>query len=367
MEKRYQVFVSSTYIDLSDERLEVIKALLELDCFPCGMEYFPAAAEESWSYIASLIDQCDYYVVIVGGRYGSLTTEGISFTQKEYLYALSKGIPTIAFLHSTPEDLPAKKTEPSIEGKKKLADFVAQLRQHICKDWTTSHELGAVVSRSLTQLIKRHPRTGWIPANQESDPKATKELLELTKKVRELESELQKARGKRTVDVSNLADGDEPVELGINFVVSKEAKRGGWNQNVIVHRSLSTIKICWNDIFRAIAPRIAPFANDSNIRAGINAILKDRFQPPIDAVEPEHWVSNVTLTDEAYNTVKIQFSALGLITAEKERQDDGSMTGVLWRLTERGQSRLLQSLAVHSKRLKAKDKDSEALNEPVEL
>lgn len=85
MNKRYQVFVSSTYQDLSDERMEVVKALLELDCIPCGMEYFPAANEDSWSYISKLIQECDYYVLIVGGRYGSLTKEG------DKLYA--KGIP----------------------------------------------------------------------------------------------------------------------------------------------------------------------------------------------------------------------------------------------------------------------------------
>src|SRR4051794_40626696 len=112
MNRRYQVFVSSTVIDLSEERLEVMKALLELDCIPCGMEYFPAASEESWTYVASLIDQCDYYVVIVGGRYGSMTGDGISFTQKEYLYALSRDIPCLAFIHAHPEDLPVKKTEP---------------------------------------------------------------------------------------------------------------------------------------------------------------------------------------------------------------------------------------------------------------
>ena len=38
MNKRYQVFVSSTFADLAAERMEVIKALLELDCIPCGME-----------------------------------------------------------------------------------------------------------------------------------------------------------------------------------------------------------------------------------------------------------------------------------------------------------------------------------------
>src|SRR5438093_1394552 len=71
MEKRYQVFVSSTYRDLIDERQHVIRALLELDCMPCGMEFFPARNEEVWEAIKELISACDYYVVIVGGKYGS--------------------------------------------------------------------------------------------------------------------------------------------------------------------------------------------------------------------------------------------------------------------------------------------------------
>jgi hypothetical protein len=47
-EKRYQVFVSSTFQDLQEERQEVIQALLELDCIPSGMELFPAANEDQW-------------------------------------------------------------------------------------------------------------------------------------------------------------------------------------------------------------------------------------------------------------------------------------------------------------------------------
>ena len=70
MEKKYQVFVSSTYEDLQEERREVMQALLELDCIPCGMEFFPAANEDQWTLIKNVIDDCDYYLVIVGGRYG---------------------------------------------------------------------------------------------------------------------------------------------------------------------------------------------------------------------------------------------------------------------------------------------------------
>lgn len=87
MEKRYQVFVSSTYQDLIPERIEVIQALLELDCIPCGMEYFPAADETQWDFIKKLIDESDYYIVVIAGKYGSVDETGKSYTQKEYEYA----------------------------------------------------------------------------------------------------------------------------------------------------------------------------------------------------------------------------------------------------------------------------------------
>ncbi len=86
MEKRYQVFVSSTFRDLELERQEVMHALLELDCMPSGMELFPAANETQWNLIKKVIDDCDYYVLILGGRYGSIGPEGISYTEMEYRY-----------------------------------------------------------------------------------------------------------------------------------------------------------------------------------------------------------------------------------------------------------------------------------------
>lgn len=90
MEIKYQVFVSSTYKDLLEERQEVMQALLELDCIPVGMELFPAADDDQWTLIKRLIDDCDYYILIAGGRYGSVNKEGISYTQMEYEYALSR-------------------------------------------------------------------------------------------------------------------------------------------------------------------------------------------------------------------------------------------------------------------------------------
>lgn len=60
MEKRYQVFVSSTYENLLEPRQEVMQALLELDCIPAGMELFPAADDDQWTLIKRVIEDCDY-------------------------------------------------------------------------------------------------------------------------------------------------------------------------------------------------------------------------------------------------------------------------------------------------------------------
>ncbi|NIF56682.1 DUF4062 domain-containing protein [Burkholderia sp. Ax-1724] len=194
MEKRYQVFVSSTFKDLEDERQEVMHALLELDCIPSGMELFPAANETQWNLIKKLIDDCDYYILIVAGRYGSIGSEGISYTEMEYRYAIERGKPTIAFLHRDPGKIIADKTESSTEGKEKLRTFRASVEQRLCKHWDTPHELGSVVSRSLFQLIRSTPAVGWVRADTLATAEATAELLKLRRMVDELQSELARVR-----------------------------------------------------------------------------------------------------------------------------------------------------------------------------
>jgi hypothetical protein len=44
MQKKYQVFISSTFRDLADERQDAMRAVLDLGDIPSGMEYFPPLA-----------------------------------------------------------------------------------------------------------------------------------------------------------------------------------------------------------------------------------------------------------------------------------------------------------------------------------
>ena len=89
MERKYQVFISSTYEDLKTERQAAISCLLDLNCIPVGMEQFPASSLSQWEYIKKMIDMSDYYLLIVAGKYGSIDSEGNNlFREKKKLPSL---------------------------------------------------------------------------------------------------------------------------------------------------------------------------------------------------------------------------------------------------------------------------------------
>ena len=107
-------------------RQQVIQALLELDCIPSKVRIpFSRRNEDRWELIKSVIKDCDYYIVIIGGKYGSKGPAGISHTEKEYRYARKYGLPTIAFLFIDVEKIPSGNIESETQVCwKNLGNFV---------------------------------------------------------------------------------------------------------------------------------------------------------------------------------------------------------------------------------------------------
>jgi len=176
-DKRYQIFISSTFLDLKEERRAVMQSLLELDCIPAGMELFPADDEDSWELIKREIEQSDYYVLVIGGRYGSEDDHGVSFTEREFEHATKVGIPILAFVHSNPEEIPKSKTDGNDKAWEKLIAFIGKVRMaKTTKGWLNKHELGSVVASSLVKLAKRSPGTGWVRGDKAASPELMAEL-----------------------------------------------------------------------------------------------------------------------------------------------------------------------------------------------
>ena len=116
---------------------------------------FPASDSDKFDLIKRVIDLCDYYVVIIGGRYGSVDDVAqVSYTELEYDYAVETGTPVMAFLHGDPGKIPAEKMDLDKELRDKLDAFRAKTEERMVKYWHDSGDLKGQVALAIIQVRK---------------------------------------------------------------------------------------------------------------------------------------------------------------------------------------------------------------------
>lgn len=342
MDKKYQVFISSTYVDLQEERQEVMNALLELDCIPSGMELFPATNEEQWDLIKDVIDECDYYVLILGGRYGTEGSDGMGYTEKEYRYALEIGKPIIAFLHKEPENLPKKKTETTEKGQEKFESFRDLVQEKMCKYWLTASELGSVVSRSLIKLQKKHPGIGWVRGDLIPSQEASLEILELRKEIERLQNQLEDVRTQAPKGTDILAQGDDEVNISFSFKAYKSGDIYGKGYT-------SSINLSWDDIFYYVSPIMIDEATDYQFKNSLEELVQKEKEFDLSHSNDERfekaYLKHTNIEDEDFQTIKVQLRALGLINKSAKARSVKD-TETYWSLTPYGDSVMNQLRAI---------------------
>jgi hypothetical protein len=320
MDKRYQVFVSSTYADLKQERQRVIQALMEMDCIPAGMELFPAADEEQWDFIRRVIDDCDYYLLIIGGRYGSTTPEGVSYTEKEYDYAIQRGIKVIALIHEKPEDIPLGKSEIDPELRERLEEFRKRVAANrLVKFWTKADELPGLVALSLSKTIKTFPAVGWVRASGVANEELLSEVNDLRKENDALREDLAKLEAKPITRIEGLAGLDET--FCVNGTYSTQYGSQKW-----------TSKPQWREIFAYIAPYLLEYPTHDRVKEILTSALVSRENSP---------GYSHTVLDQGFQTITVQLRALGLVNVEYQEAVQGGM-GFFWSLTPQGERLMLQ-------------------------
>lgn len=339
-DKRFQVFISSTFRDLIEERKEVIQALLELDCIPSGMELFQAADDDQWTLIKRVIDDCDYYMVIIAGRYGSVSSRGISYTEMEYRYAIEQGKPVIAFLHQHPEKLPQDMCESDEDGKRKLSEFRDLAQNKMVKFWNNAHELGSVVSRSIVRLIKERPAVGWIRASAVSSDEANKEILRLRQKVDELEINIKRNSFNKPAGTDDLLQDNDSIPC----VATVRFRKG---ENTKILKSSYNFEIEFNKIFGKISPRLLEETSENGIEGALDELFLEYLHPIIMEKQEnaDIRISGIESAHDCFQQIKVQLIALGLIV-RGERKRAVSDSGNYWKLTPYGESRLIATQAM---------------------
>lgn len=335
---RHQVFVSSTYLDLVEERRSVIQALLELDCIPAGMEMFPAANEDQWTLIRDVIAVSDYYVVIVGGRYGSVTEEGISYTEKEYDFAVESGVPVLGFVHADPDSIPVGMSELNAKARKKLDAFRAKVMSRMVREYRTPDELASVVSRGLVLTMRKIKRPGWVRGDQAMTDTVRAEIAEMRAALAEAEQrrvETATAAGHSGIDTS-FEHGDDHVYL--TFEVTS-----GYGSSRVTRRT--ELPFTWDELVGIMGPSMIDEAPEPQLRS----LICDEAWRQLTAEKADGWAGlespKIAITDDSWGSVLVQLRALGIIsTGQKKRTV--SDRAVYWTLTPAGDEYLVRLKAI---------------------
>lgn len=178
MKKKVQVFVSSTYTDLIEERQAAVQAILDAGHIPAGMELFKSGSSQMKT-IKKWIDESDVYCLILGGRYGTIEdVSKLSYTQLEYEYAVSKKKPIIliilddSMLYKKAADDPKGRFFEEGEAQSKYKAFKEKiLKSVVCKFVHNISEIETKIHSDLNEILntRSEEMAGWIKGTKGVD------------------------------------------------------------------------------------------------------------------------------------------------------------------------------------------------------
>ncbi len=247
MRKRLQVFISSTFTDLIEERQAAVSAILKNGDIPAGMELFTASDKSQWDIIKRWIDESDVYILILGGRYGSIEPESrLSYTELEYNYAMETNKPLFSIViydHALESKVKAQgQSVMELENRTLYSEFKKKVTSNMVCFFEDTKDIKIAVMESLPRIASERPLTGWISGADAPDTtQLTTEITKLNEENRKLrkEKDALEAKLKR---VSTQNDEDEFKDIDKEFSKRKlTLKAGVFKNEQDVERDLLTI------------------------------------------------------------------------------------------------------------------------------
>lgn len=193
--RKLQIFLSSTYEDLVEHRLAAMETILAAGHIPAAMEQFSPGDETAWEKIRSWINESDGFVLILGGRYGSIEPlSGKSYVQLEYEFAMESKKPFFALVVTTEHhEVRVKQFGLSVDERERPESYGAFRRlvtERLCRFWNDKKDIQAALFQKLPEWAQRPDLLGWVRADEAPTAEVTNELARLSQENRELRSKL---------------------------------------------------------------------------------------------------------------------------------------------------------------------------------
>jgi hypothetical protein len=145
------VFLSSTFVDLEEERAAVMDTLAQFDDLDCiAMEQFGARVESAFHLSLNCVDKADLFIGLVGHRWGS------GITELEYRRAIASKKPCLFFLREEAVALSAPEEPRHSERLRVFREEIADAYYgHIVVRFRNALELRAQVSVAVSNWLRK--------------------------------------------------------------------------------------------------------------------------------------------------------------------------------------------------------------------
>lgn len=255
MESKLQIFVSSTFTDLKDERQAAVEAILKSGHIPAGMELFTAGDKSQWDIIQRWITNSDIYMLILGGRYGSIEPDtGTSYIELEYDFAVSCGKPHFAVVINNDSLKSKVKTHGTSviesDNPKRLEEFRTKVLSKMSSFFSDNKDIKIAVLETIPQLMLEYEIKGWVRATEMLDAKALADELSSLHTENKALRETLLSTNRKFEQIMSAAKGDgnyELFELLSSTMIDMRSSRQVFENSDSIPDSVSV-----SDLFRLV-------------------------------------------------------------------------------------------------------------------
>lgn len=334
LDKRYQVFISTSGQDMQPERIILAQTLVGMGFFSWGLEQ---RTPLSTAFARRQIDDCDYVVILLGSQYGEQSVSGVGYMHLEYIYAVSKQKPVIVFMHDDPDSRDESLHDAKPELREKFKEFRKLLQSEVDQVFTyrTLRDLEMAVRLNMPQMLERYPVTGWVrPQNTQA---LHDEIDELKAKIAQMEADAGKSEPDPFLTLPKVS-----MHEVFSFEYRMHAYQDGNFKELKVQK-----KLTWAELLVILGDTFINPTPEEFFSKRMNEYLNETGLEDARVEMPRaHAVARAQMNIRALHSLKLQMRQNDWIvpTGRDDRQR------LLWQLTSKAQ-KLMESNLLDKDRL----------------
>jgi hypothetical protein len=260
----------------------------------------------------------------------------------EYDYSVAKGVPVIGLIVEDTVSWPSNLVDKESEKIEKLTELKSKIKKKMVSFWKNTEDLYGKCSISLMKSFNLFPRVGWVKGDTVTNEEATQEIFRLRKQIDSMNEQMGEYEQEAGIKSRAYAQGKETAKLKGHYDVT-DPNTSHYRRAIKLKDVEAAVTITWEEIIAFALPSITSLPSEQQLRNALGRLFRDNLPTSLHSELQPYSVEHVRLSEESYNTVKIQILALGY--AELVDDEKSGKRKAVWSLTKSGLRQMYQAHA----------------------